>query len=330
MDDKAPALDTAEVLNLAIAAEKKSLDEKRAELHSASRDVIKSYKRYSRAKDKVAVKKSTRNLMRLEKSETELGMYIDGYAAAKERMQGALDAVVKAYEKYLEALCLSEDFGSAKKASRGMDSYVKRIERYINKEDNSVVCISSFYTLSMREPKGETDAERAQKSMSDVQSPTTTTSFVHTNEVEVSPVSIDISPTVERAVERAIEEFSSILDKRIAALDTATEYNAAALSELADKIAAVDAAISGLLANLDKAVSNTGVPSDGCPIIDVQESCTDGLQDVEVEQTPVETEQTPVETEQTELIEAQQAALEQSEILIEAANAESDCDNENG
>ena len=115
MDDKAPALDTAEVLNLAIDAEKKSLDEKRAELHSASRDVIKSYKRYSRAKDKVAVKKSTRNLMRLEKSETELGMYIDGYGAAKERMQGALDAVVKAYEKYLEALCLSEDFGSAKR-----------------------------------------------------------------------------------------------------------------------------------------------------------------------------------------------------------------------
>lgn len=322
MEENVPVIDAADALRLAIDGEKSSLKGQRAELCGASRDVIRSYKKYSRAKNKAAQRKSTRNLMRLEKSQTELGMYIDGYAMAKEKMQSALDGVIKAYERYLDALCLAEDFSSAKKATRCMDFYVKRIERFIAKKDDSVACIASFYTLSIREPVGEQNAECAQKTEYGVQNSAPNSSLVHTNEVEISPVSIDIGPTVERAVERAIAEFSDVLEKRISELAVTALNNSQALCEVADKIATANAALTDLLAELDKIISDVGVLNEICQTTDIQQDSTAELQIPEVEVVPVNQEQ--------QAIDVQECAPEQCEVLTETENTETGEDTENG
>ncbi len=318
MEDNVSAGDTAVVLRLTIDSEKNSLEERRVEFYGASKDVISSYKRYSRARDKVAQKRTTRNLMCLEKSQTELGMYIDAYTAAKARVQNALDTVIKANDKYLEALYLAEDSGGAKRASRGMDSYVKRIERFVDKTDDSIACISSFYTLHIRESGGESDESKTQNLTYGVQNSAPTATYVHTNEVEVSPVSIDIGPTVERAIERAIAEFSNALEKRISELAATGEHNAAALSEAADKLTTTKAALTDLLADLDKIISDVGVLTDRCrQIADMQRSSTRELQGIEVKQRLVNQEQ-------TELAEAQENMLERQRVLTEKLNRQTE------
>lgn len=306
MADNVLTVETAESLSLAVDSEKNSLEQMRTELYGVSKDVISSYKRYARAKDKVTVKKSARNLARLSKCEVDLGATIDHYDTAREKVQDALFAVISAHDKYLAAL-YPEDSASAKKSSRATESYIKKIERFIGKTDDSVACIISHYTLCICKADDGCDAEMAQNFAYDTQKTAPKAALVHTNEVEISPVSIDIGPTVERAVERAIAELSASLEKRIAETVSSVEIpvpeskDAAAIVSAAERLAAAGDAISGMISELDKMLADVSALVDRChTVCDMQRSVADALRDVEEKQRLVNEEQ-------ARLVEAQAA-----------------------
>lgn len=317
-EDNLMAVDTAEALRLAIDNEKNSLEEVRTELFGSSKDVISSYKRYSRARGKVGEKRSPRNLARLSRAETELGAHIDAYNVARGRVQDALGAVVSAHDKYLEALSLSDDVATAKRSARSMDSYVRKIERFIEKTDDSVACISSHYTLRIRAAEdGEDDGELSPNSTNVAQKSVPNASFVHTNEVAVSPVSIDIGPTVERAVERAIAELSDTLEKRISEtlraveLPTPESTDTAALAGARDRLVTVSASLGELLENLDKIISDTEKMAEKCrAVVEMQRSAAREMQGIEVKQRLVNQEQ-------AELVEAEEVVLQHQKLITE-------------
>ena len=270
-------------------SEKNSLEELRTELYGASKDVQGSYKRYARAKSKMNEKSSPRNLARLSKAEQELGMFIEGYDAAYKRVQQTLSSLVKVHGNYVGELYLSGDSASAKKASRAMDSYVKKVERFIQRVADSVACISSHYELCIRASGGEKDELVSQKSAYDGEKMLPSTSYVHTNEVAVTPVSIDIGPTVERAVERAISELSDALERRIAealnALELPTVSDTSALSDAANRLNLLSAYAGELVERLDKLVSDTERMAERCQrIVEMQRATARELQGIEVKQ----------------------------------------------
>lgn len=317
-EDNLMAVDTAEALRLAIDNEKNSLEEVRTELFGCSKDVISSHKRYSRTRGKVSEKRSPRNLARLSRAETQLGAHIDAYNVARGRVQDALGSVVSAHDKYLEALSLSDDVATAKRSARSMDSYVRKIERFLEKTDDSVACISSHYTLRIRAAGNDgDDADLSPNSTNVVQKSVPSPSFVHTNEVAVPPVSIDIRPTVERAVERAIAELSDALEKRISEtlhtfeLPTAESADTDALAEAADRLVAVSASLGEVLERLDKIVADTGKMAEKCrAVVEMQRSAAREMQGIEVKQRLVNQEQ-------AELVEAQEVVLQHQKLIAE-------------
>ena len=289
-EENLTTVDTAEALRLSIDSEKNSLEEVRVELYGTSRDVISSYKRYSRARGKVGEKRSARNLARLSRAETELGAHIDSYTAARDRVSSALSSVIAAHDKYLEALALSDDTVAAKRSARSMDNYVRRIERCIEKTDDSIACISSYYELRI----GADDEEDKSVALSQNSSPVVgksapSASFVHTNEVAVSPVSIDIGPTVERAVERAIAELSGTLEERISetvrAIELPTLGDTSALAEATERLNSLSTSLSELIERLDGILADTEKMAERCQrIVEMQRTAAREMQGIEVKQ----------------------------------------------
>ncbi len=307
MTDNVLTVDTAEALRLRVDSEKNSLEEMRTELYGVAKDVINSYKRYARAKDKASAKKSTRNLARLSKREADLGASIDSYDTAREKVQDALFAVISANDKHLEAL-YPEDSASAKRASRAMESYIRKTERFIEKTDDSIACITSHYTLRISKTDNEADAPVAQNSSYGTQNSAPKASFVHTNEVEISPVSIDIGPTVERAVERAIAELSDSLEKRIAETVSAVDIpvpeskDTAVIVAAAERLSAATEAMTGMITELDKMIGEVGAIVERCrTLADMQSSVADGLSGIEEKQRLVNEAQARLIEAQTEV-----------------------------
>ena len=306
MADNVLTVETAESLSLAVNSEKSSLEQMRTELYGVSKDVISSYKRYARSKDKAAVKSSARNLARLSKCELDLGETIDHYDIAREKIQDVLFAVISAHDKQLTAL-YSEDSARAKKSSRAMDSYIKKIERFIGKTDDSVACIISHYTLRISNADDGVDAKMTQNFAYDTPKTVPRAAAVHTNEVEISPVSIDIGPTVERAVESAIAELSASLEKRIAETVSSVEIpvpeskDTAVIVSAAERLAAAGEAMTSMMSELDKMLTDVSALVERCRTIsETQCSVADVL-------SSIEEKQRAVNDEQARLVEAQAA-----------------------
>ena len=315
--DNLSIIDVAEAPRLLVESEKNTLEELRVELYGASRDVISSYKRYLRAKGRVGEKRSMRNLSKLSKAEMELGMFLDGYSAAHDKILASLSTLSVANDKYISELYLSDDTSGAKKAARAMDSYVRKIERYIDKVDDSVASISTHYKISINAAEDDRDTEMSQKTTNDAPKNVPNTAYVHSNEVEVSPVSIDIGPTIERAVERAIAELSSSLEKRIATtvaeakLPSGESCDAELLVTAAERVGCAAKALEEVLGELDKVVADVGAMVEKCrAVVDMQRSATREMQGIEVKQRLVNQEQAA-------LIEAQEVVLQHQKLLAE-------------
>ena len=306
MADNVLTVETAESLSLAVDSEKNSLEQMRTELYGISKDVISSYKRYARSKDKVTVKRSARNLARLSKCEVDLGATIDHYDTAREKVQDALFAVIAAHDKYLASL-YPEDTATAKRSSRATESYIKKIERFAQKTDDSVACIISHYTLRISKADDDCDTEMTQNLAYDTPKTAPRATAVHTNEVEISPVSIDIGPTVERAVERAIAELSTSLEKRIAETVSSVEIpvpeskDTAVIVSAAERLVAAGEAMTSMMSELDKMLADVGALVERCRTISEMQRCTAD------ELSSIEEKQRAVNEEQARLVEAQAA-----------------------
>ena len=310
-------VDNTEAVRLLVESEKNTLEGLREELYGTSRDVISSYKRYTRLKSKASEKKSVRIRARLAQAEDELGMYIDTYSLAQKKIQDSLVTLTGVHDKYVSELYLSDDISTAKKAARAMDSYVKRAERFVDKVNDSVACIASHYTLCIRARDEEKEIPVAEENAYDMQKNMPNTTYVHSNEVEISPVSINITPTVERAVERAINELSDALEKRIAEtlssveLPTGGTADTAAILDAADRLGTAAKVLSEVLCDLDKVVADVGTMVEKCrTVVEMQRSATREMQGIEVKQRLVNQEQTA-------LIEAQEIVLQHQRILTE-------------
>ena len=147
-----------------------------------------------------------------------------------------------------------------------MDSYTKRIERFIDKVNDSVACIASHYALCIRAKEEEKEPPVAEEIAYDAPKTVPNTTYVHSNEVEISPVSINIGPTVERAVERAIAELSDALDKRISETLSTVELpagntaDAAAVLDAAERVSTAAKALSEVLADqVEKIVTGSSL-----------------------------------------------------------------------
>ena len=314
--DNGLIIDNAEASRLLVEGERNTLEELRAQMYGVSRDVISSYKRYSRSRSKVGAKESARALARLSKAEDELGRAISEYDVAKKRVHTSLSALMAVHGDYTGELYLSGDTTTAKRASRAMDSYTKRIERFIDKVDDSVACIVSLYTLRISVGDNKKEAYVSKDQTYGMQN-TVQSSVVHTSEVEVSPVSIDIGPTVERAVECAISELSGALEKRIVEtleatrLPVADSPDAALITDAAERIGNAAAALSTVLSDLDKVVADVGALADRCrAIVEMQRTTSREMQGIEVKQRLVNQEQTA-------LIEAQEVVLQHQRLIAE-------------
>lgn len=301
----------AEERRVALDSKKNTLEEVRVELFEASRDVIGSYRRYSCAKNKVSEKRSARNLSRLSKAEAELGTRIDSYNDSRSKMQDALDSVVAAYDEYLVSINVTGGPAATKKSARSMNACVRKVEKYIEKADDSVACILSHYTLCIRDNEGGENDAWTQKTPPVGENSASSVSFVHTNEVAVSPVSIDIGPTVERAVERAISELSDSLEKRIAETVSAVEIPApeskdtAVIVAASERLAAAAEAMAGVIGELDRMIGDVGMLVEKCRSVAEVQQCTAATV------TEIEKSQRLVSEEQAQLIRAQ-ATLEAS------------------
>jgi DNA repair ATPase RecN len=117
------------------------------------------------------------------------------------------------------------------------------------------------------------------------------TNYVHSNEVEISPVSIDIGPTVERAVERAIAELSASLDRKIAETVSAAEIpvpeskDTAVIVSAAERLATAGEAMSAMITQLNTMVDVLGELTEKCrAIAEAQSSVAAELRDIEQRQ----------------------------------------------
>ena len=310
-------IDNTEAPRLLVESEKNNLESLREELYGTSKDVISSYKRYSRIRSKLAAKESVRTRAKLTKAEAELGMYIDAYNSSRNKVQTSLVVLIEVHDSYVSELHLSGDISAAKKAARAMDSYTKRIERFIDKVNDSVACIASHYALCIRAKEEEKEPALAEEIAYDVPKTVPNTTYVHSNEVEISPVSINIGPTVERAVERAITELSDALDKRISETLSTVELpagntaDAAAVLDAAERVSTAAKALSEVLADLDTVIADVGAMVEKCRnIVEMQRGATREMQGIEVKQKLVNQEQTA-------LIEAQEIVLQHQRIISE-------------
>ena len=310
-------IDNTEAPRLLVESEKNNLEGLREEMYGTSKDVISSYKRYTRIRSKLAAKESVRTRAKLTKAEAELGMYIDAYNSSRNKVQTSLTVLIEVHDSYVSELHLSGDISAAKKAARAMDSYTKRIERFIDKVNDSVACIASHYALCIRAKEEEKEPPVAEEIAYDVPKTVPNTTYVHSNEVEISPVSINIGPTVERAVERAIAELSDALDKRISEtlatvdLPTGNTADTAVVLDAAERVSTAAKALSEVLADLDTVIADVGAMVEKCRnIVEMQRGATREMQGIEVKQKLVNQEQTA-------LIEAQEIVLQHQRIISE-------------
>jgi DNA repair ATPase RecN len=293
-NDISMPLDNVEAHLLLVQSEKNTLEELRAELYAASKDVISSYKRYSHIKGKLANKDSARIRAKLRKAEGELGACIDAYSSVQSKVRASITTLVEVHDNYLSELHLSGDVSAAKKAARAMDSYLKRIEGFVERVHESVACISSHYTLCIRARDDEFESPVAEKNTYDVQKTVPNTNYVHSNEVEIPPVSIDIGPTVERAVERAIAELSATLDRKIAETVSGAEIpvpeskDTAVIVSAAERLATAGEAMSAMITQLNTMVDVLGELTEKCRAIsEAQSSVAAELSDIEQRQSAV-------------------------------------------
>ena len=316
-EDNLTTVDTTEAPRLLVDSAKNDLESLSSQLHSASKDLMSAYKAYSRAKRRASAKASSRNLTRLAVAEDELGMTVNEYTVLKKQAQTSLAALVEVHGDYTGELYLSGDMSGAKKAARAMDSYTKKAELGIERIDDSVAGILSLYKLRIGTKEDKKVPQTAKDERPSGARPAPAAAIVHTSEVEVSPVSIDIGPTVERAVECAIAQLSESLEKRIAQtletaeLPVADSPDTALITEAAERIGSAAATLSGVIADIDKVVTEVGALAERCrTIVEMQRSTSREMQGIEVKQRLVNQEQTA-------LIEAQEVVLQHQRLLAE-------------
>ena len=315
--DKATAIDVVEASRLSVENKKSSLEELRVQMRGTSKDVTSSYKAYLRSKSKAAAKASARRLSRLSSEEGVLGQAIDAYSAVYKKVCASVDALVNARDSYVTEIHLTGDIKGAKKATRAINSYIKRKEKKISKIDDSVSCILSHYVHAIRPATNQKDIVKSRASSLGAKSSAQHSVPGRASEVEIAPVSIDISETVEHAVERAIAELSAALEQKIAETIAATQLpvtessDISQLTEAAERIGNAASVLAGTLAELDKVVADVGALADKCrTIVEMQRSTSREMQGIEVKQRLVNQEQTA-------LVEAQEVVLQHQKLISE-------------
>ena len=323
--DHISIVDALEGARLRVESEKNSLEELREALYAASKDVISSYRVYSRARAKVAERSSTRNLTRLAKSEEQLGTFIEIYTSAQNQVKEGLSNLTRVHDAYMASLYTAGESFGAKRAARMMDSYVRRFERFIDKVDESVACISSHYTLHINAEERRKTVERSQNLIYGLKEPESAAPAVNAREVAAPMASTDISSTVESAVERAIAELSGELEKKISETISTSKtaqtesVDPAVILDAADRIGGAAVSLGHVIAELDKVISDVGVIVDKCrTVVEMQRSVTREMQGIEVKQRLVNQDQTALIESQDTVFRNQKAISEKHAQIGEA------------
>lgn len=205
---------TTEMFIANIENGKRNISRLKADLDSAVRSLISLDKKYIKAKKALARKAKNKNLARLSGIEAERAMAAASVRDADARVDGVLVNIEREYAKLSEYYLSVGYRRDAKKATRELDKFTKHHVKDMEKIMSGAVAI--LETIS-EDTECEDELPVRPELSESFEQPTPAATVQRRVEasINVAPINIDVSATVEAAVSEAMKKLSLTLDKKI-------------------------------------------------------------------------------------------------------------------